>query len=179
MTKRTDIITKVQAALLANPGQFTSDLQEVLGLSISRTREILAGLAKDGIICRNHQDVDGCKVLVYTLPASTQLAAQPTAKKGKGKGKGKAKDSGADLLEGKKLPPAAKEVRARKATTGLGHPNAKKIVNPQNTLELKKTAVKEAGGKMVWTNRKWVIGEVSVESRVLAAMTIEEVVALV
>jgi hypothetical protein len=78
---------------------------------------------------------------------------------------------------------AKKDGVSRKAPTGLGKPNAKKVVNPQNTLELKKSAVRAAGGKMVWGNRTWTITcgkkDFIFASRELAALTTAQLVARV
>jgi hypothetical protein len=71
--------------------------------------------------------------------------------------------------------PTEKKVRSNRPA-GLGHPNAKKLVNPQHTLELKKTAIAKLGGSMVWTNKNWSIkvpaGEFSFPSRELAAFSV-------
>lgn len=65
---------------------------------------------------------------------------------------------------------------------GLGYPGAKKLVNPQHTLELKKTAVQKAGGLMVWAKQHWAIKnaagqEFIVKSRELAAETVASLLA--
>lgn len=82
-----------------------------------------------------------------------------------------------------KTPKTTKPAKA-KTPTGLGNPTAKKSMNPQRTLDLKAAAVKEAGGKMAYAGRKWVIttkgGTVrELLSRELAAMTVKELVSLV
>lgn len=78
----------------------------------------------------------------------------------------------------------AKKEKARKArvkgailpTSGKGHPGAKKVVNPQPTLELKKLAVRQAKGSMTWANRTWHIAvngkEMQMSSRELASLSI-------
>ena len=87
-----------------------------------------------------------------------------------------------DLLSDK---PKAKKLPSSR-TKGLilpssakGHPSAKKVVNPQPTLEIKKLAVRQAKGSMVWANRVWVItvpgrNSVTIHSRELAKMTVGE-----
>ncbi|GAC1501593.1 MAG: hypothetical protein NVS1B10_05890 [Candidatus Saccharimonadales bacterium] len=62
----------------------------------------------------------------------------------------------ADAPDQVESPKPVKASRARRPI-GLGHPNARKLVNPQHTLELKKSAAVKAGGRMVWANRCWVI----------------------
>ena len=52
------------------------------------------------------------------------------------------------------VPPVAKKPLADR---GRGNPNAKKIVNPQPTLELKKKLVRDAGGSIAYANRQWTI----------------------
>ena len=71
-----------------------------------------------------------------------------------------------------------KQAKPRKALAdqGRGKPTAKKVINPQPTLELKKKVVREAGGTMAYANRQWEI-ELKNESfvfpsRQLAAMTV-------
>lgn len=64
-------------------------------------------------------------------------------------------------------------------TSAKGHPSAKKVVNPQPTLEIKKLAIRLAKGTMVWANRVWVItipgrDAVTMHSRELAKMTVGE-----
>jgi len=71
----------------------------------------------------------------------------------------------------------------RKPREGRGQPEAKKIVNPQETLELKKEAVLSVGGQMLWLGRMWHIktnkGVVrTIPSRHLAQMTISNVRAI-
>jgi hypothetical protein len=59
---------------------------------------------------------------------------------------------------------------------GLGYPNAKKLINPQQTLELKKEAAKKLGGSMIYQNKNWIIkvpvGEFKIPSRVLAGLSL-------
>jgi hypothetical protein len=43
------------------------------------------------------------------------------------------------------------------ADRGRGRPDAKKICNPQPTLELKKSAVRAAGGSIGYARRQWFI----------------------
>lgn len=74
----------------------------------------------------------------------------------------------------------ATEAAPKKARTlrpaGLGYPNAKKLVNPQHTLEAKKEAAKKIGGSMVWQAKFWVVkvpkGEFNIPSREMAALSV-------
>lgn len=72
---------------------------------------------------------------------------------------------------------AASEKKPRKSrgkSSGAGNPTAKKVVNPQPTLELKKAFMKSNGGKMVWSHRQWMVAANGHEqvflSRQLAAL---------
>lgn len=71
--------------------------------------------------------------------------------------------------------PAAKPSKARRPA-GLGHPEAKKLINPQHTLEMKKAAAQKLGGTMVYQNRNWIIhvpkGEFKIPSRTLAGFSL-------
>ena len=51
--------------------------------------------------------------------------------------------------------PVQTPARKQKRPQGLGYPQAKKLVNPQQTLELKKSAARAAGFQLSWTNRSW------------------------
>jgi len=182
MATRKQTTAKVIEVLTKKPGQGTDSLAKALELSTSRTREIMGILVKEGIVTRRQVEEDGFKVLRYDLAEATQAAAD-------------VRDTNTDILDATPSKPKAnkkagskkkdkaepKERRVRQKTSGLGHPDAKKIVNPQNTLELKKAAVKEKGGSMRWESRRWVVtmGKKSytVRSRDLAAMTIDDVVA--
>lgn len=86
-----------------------------------------------------------------------------------------AADSAVDQSKAEAAATEPKKVRTNRPA-GLGHPNAKKLVNPQHTLELKKAAVAKLGGAMVWTNKNWSIkvpaGEFSLPSRELAALSV-------
>lgn len=156
----------------------TSDIAEALGLSASRARELLALELKAGTLQRDHHEVDGCKVLVYwPTPLASGSPAQPetaetlTAPKASKKPAGKAAPKA-------KQPKAPKERKPRRKASGIGKPNAKKVVNPQQTLDLKKALVERNGGKMVWANRVWVItvgkDQTVFKSRDLAALTLED-----
>jgi hypothetical protein len=72
-------------------------------------------------------------------------------------------------------PTEPKKTRSHRPA-GLGHPDAKKLVNPQHTLELKKDAAKKLGGKMLWVNKHWVVnvpaGEFTFASRAMAALSV-------
>lgn len=71
---------------------------------------------------------------------------------------------------------ATKSTRARRPA-GLGYPTAKKLVNPQHTLELKKSAIEKSGGLMVWAKKFWAIknaagAEFVIESRKMASLSV-------
>jgi len=74
--------------------------------------------------------------------------------------------------------PEAKAPRKPDVDRGRGRPDAKRICNPQPTLDLKKRFVRQAGGTMEFKNRQWEIevnGEkFSFPSRQLAGMTAGE-----
>jgi hypothetical protein len=59
---------------------------------------------------------------------------------------------------------------------GLGHPEARKLINPQHTLEMKKAAARKLGGTMVYQNKNWIIhvpsGEFKIPSRTLAGFSL-------
>jgi hypothetical protein len=82
---------------------------------------------------------------------------------------------------------AKKTTKAKKvprAVSGKGYPDAKRSMNPQATLELKKTKVREIGGNMVFAGRKWVITlkdkrVVEFVSREIAALSADELIAVV
>lgn len=79
-------------------------------------------------------------------------------------------ETGAEVVEAKVAKP-----RKPLSEQGRGNPSAKKVINPQPTLELKKKLVRQAGGTMEYKNRQWEI-EVNGESfvfpsRQLAGMT--------
>lgn len=69
------------------------------------------------------------------------------------------------------------------ADRGRGRPEAKRIMNPQPTLELKKKFVREAGGTMEFKGRQWTIvvkdRTFLFPSRQMAGMTAGELCAAV
>lgn len=169
----------------------TSDVAEALKLSSSRARELLAIELKAGTIDRHHADVDGCKVLVYTIKGDgpeefpdklNRLKAEVEAEKSDKPAKTtkptkapkKAKTPAAPKTKVVKTP---KDKKPRRKASGAGKPNAKKVVNPQQTLDLKKAMIERNNGKMVWQNRMWsitVAGETTqMKSRDLAKHTLE------
>lgn len=81
------------------------------------------------------------------------------------------------ILEIPSAVPAAAAAPKTRRPAGLGYPAAKKLVNPQHTLELKKSAVAKAGGLMVWAKQHWAIKNAAgqdflIASRELAAETV-------
>jgi hypothetical protein len=74
--------------------------------------------------------------------------------------------------------PSQKPARSRKPQ-GLGNPQAKKLVNPQVTLELKKSAAAGTGSLLTWQARSWVLiyqdqTRVQISSRELAALSLAD-----
>jgi hypothetical protein len=173
----------------------TGEISEALGLSSSRTRELLALELKAGTITRDHQEVDGAKILVYSvanaktstehvpdqdqdeetevdeITEQTESAENLTAPAPKVKASGKGSRGGKKAADAKpkaiKTPKAAKERKPRRKASGVGKPDAKKVINPQQTLDLKKAMVERNGGKMVWENRVWNISIKGKEGAVL------------
>lgn len=80
-----------------------------------------------------------------------------------------------DVATNTEAPTTEKPSRARRPA-GLGHPTAKKLINPQHTLEMKKTAAQKLGGTMVYQNKNWIIhvpaGEFKIPSRTLAGFSL-------
>lgn len=132
-------------------GVSVAEVAEAVNLSPSRTRELLNKEVKAGELDRAPIEPDS-KTMVYFI-------APVKEKKPSKKGKRAPRNKGMIL-----------------ASAGKGKPTAKKIVNPQPTLELKKRVVQHAGGKMVWGNRQWEITvndqDFVFSSRALAEMTV-------
>lgn len=92
-------------------------------------------------------------------------------------------DGGETQVEGEASEAKVAKPRKALADQGRGNPLAKKVINPQPTLELKKKQIREAGGTMEFKNRQWEI-EVNDEtfafpSRQLAGMTVGQLCAAV
>jgi hypothetical protein len=173
-TKRSseEVLTAVLAALINKADQTTEDLVEVLGLSESRTRELLSAFVKAKKIGRKHVDQDGRQVFAYFAPsgAADEILDMTPSKPAKAGKKAKAA----------KAAKSAGERKPRKKSDGRGNPNGEHVINPQHTLELKKTAIKELGGKMSWGQRTWNItvnGKTEqVASRDMARMSVEALI---
>lgn len=160
MTTQTENLPKIINAIrLSATGKTVAELSQDLSLSPSRTRELLKIAMTDKMVDRAPQ-VPGSRTLVYFIPQGA-----PSTKP-----KAKAKKS--------KLPSGRVKGRIT-ADSGKGKPGAKKIVNPQRTLELKKAFIAKNGGSMKWaTGRVWHIDvgstHVSMTSREMATITIGE-----
>ena len=134
-------------------GASVAQIAEAVHLSPSRTRELLNKQVKAGELDRAPIEPES-KTLIYF---KREKAEKPKADKPKKKSR-KARDG------------------TITASMGKGKPGAKKIINPQPTLELKKKVVRLAGGKMTWANRQWEIEvngeEFEISSKALAEMTV-------
>jgi hypothetical protein len=125
----------------------------------------------ESVVRENLVKLTAAKSVEFGVHGKTKVFCIPAAKEDdllSDKPKAKGKKLPKSRVKGLILPTSAK-----------GHPSAKKVVNPQPTLEIKKLAVKQAKGTMVWANRVWVItvpGRESqvVHSRELAKMTVGE-----
>jgi hypothetical protein len=56
------------------------------------------------------------------------------------------------------------------ATMGMGSPLAKKIINPQPTIDIKKWAIRENGGDLEYKNREWLVTHPTHANMVLTSM---------
>lgn len=130
-------------------GASVAEVAEAVSLSPSRARELLNKEVRLGELDRAPLESDP-KAWVYFI-ATEKKPKKKRARAPRNKG---------EIL----------------ATAGKGKPTAKKIVNPQPTLELKKRVIHQAGGKMVWANRQWEIKvndeDFVFSSRALAEMTV-------
>jgi hypothetical protein len=169
-------LAEIVATLEQMPeGLSTGQIAASLGLSTSHAREILTNEVKRGNIKRAEVDEDGTTVFKFfnvahkngdlddlmatgdEIADSEQIAHAPdtsTPKEAKRKGK------------------------PRGATSGRGNPEAKKAINPQQTLEDKKAITKELGGTMTWAGRQWHMKgpdfDVSMTSREIATFTLDQ-----
>jgi hypothetical protein len=133
-------------------GASVAQVAEAVDLSVSRTRELLNKEVRLGELDRAPIEPES-KTMVYFI-----------------------------ATEKDKKPKKEKKVRTPRnkgeisASSGKGKPDAKKIINPQPTLDLKKRVIQHAGGKMAWANRQWEITvndeEFKFSSRDLAKMTV-------
>jgi hypothetical protein len=139
-------------------GASVIQIAEATKLSLSRTRELLAAEMKAGTVDRAPVE-PGSRQFVYSLTVKDEPKAEVEAKPAKAK--------------------KAKVDKVIAPNQAKGHPSAKKIVNPQPTLEVKKLVIRRAGGKMIWADRLWHISangkDHAMASRELAAMTVGEV----
>lgn len=181
-SKHSQAILSFIAGLGAGIPATTSLIAEHLELSASRTRELLAVELKAGNVTREHIDEDGCKVLAYKVasgkaPEASDESQAPAKAEDLVAPKAGKKTAGKPAAKAKKAKTPKGERKPRRKASGIGKPNAKKVVNPQQTLDLKKALVERNGGKMVWANRVWVITvkgkSETMKSRDLAGLTLE------
>lgn len=160
MATRKDMTAKIVAALQAKTDQTTGDMAEVLGLSVSRAREILSSLVRAGMLTRRHVDQDGTKVFVFGIP--------------EGQAREDLMDTSAKATLEKNIKGITKEVKAKRAAAKPG-----RIVNSQPELEAKKAAIKERKGTMKWIKRRWVVTigkkEITLDSHEMADFTLDKI----
>jgi hypothetical protein len=156
-------------------GMSTGELAEVLGLSISRTREILSAEVKRGNLQRQEVEDDGATVFkffnVEGTPKSDELSdLMATGDEIANEEQVAGAPSDKPIKEAKR----GRKSRTKGPNSGRGNPEAKKSINPQQTLEDKKDIAKELGFKMTWAGRLWHIGEITMTSREIASFTLEQ-----
>lgn len=132
--------------------------------------QIAEGIKKsEPVVRENLVKLAAAKTVVFGVHGKTKIFSLAVQKDA---------DLLSDKPKGKKLPKSRTKGLIL-PTSAKGHPSAKKVVNPQPTLEIKKLAIKQAKGTMAWTNRVWVISVPGreaqiVQSRELAKMTVGE-----
>jgi hypothetical protein len=130
-------------------GASVAQVAEAVELSVSRTRELLNKEVRQGELDKAPLEPES-KTMVYFIADKEK---KPARKKRTPRNKG-----------------------GISASAGKGNPDAKKIINPQPTLDLKKRVIRHAGGKMEWQNRQWEITvkdeDFKFSSRDLAKMTV-------
>lgn len=165
----------IVAALSENPeGMSTGELAEALGLSNSHAREILSAEVKRGNLRRDEVEDDGATVFKFFNVEQSELEDLM----------GTGDDTATmEQVDGAPQPIGKEAKRGRKArakspNSGRGNPEAKKSINPQQTLEDKKDIVKELGGKMTWAGRLWHMKgddfDLTMTSREIAGLTLEQ-----
>lgn len=172
-------LPEIIETLEANPdGMSTGELAEALGLSNSHAREILTSEVKRGNIKRTEVDDDGTTVFKFFNADHKNGDLEELMGTGD-------EQATVDQVEGAPQPLGKEVKRGRKNRTkgpnsGRGNPDAKKSINPQQTLEDKKDITKEFGGTMTWAGRQWHIKGVkgvddfSLTSREIAGLTLEQ-----
>jgi len=169
-------LNKIETLLLGSPNLSAAMIAEAINASPSRTREVLAKMVEGGTVTKVKNPTD--KIFLFALSDSeSSLDDEPAADLGITEAPVEAKPAKTKALKEAKAK-VAKVRKERKAPSGRGNPAAKKVVNPQPTLELKKAAIRAAKGKMVWANRKWSITangmSLDFASRELADMTLTQ-----
>lgn len=168
------------AALEANPeGMSTGELANALGLSTSHAREILTSEVKRRNLRREEVDEDGTTVFKFFNVQGTPKSDELEDLMGLGDDKATAEQvDGAPSDKMVKDVKRTRKPRTKGPTSGRGNPEAKKAINPQQTLEDKKDIAKEFGGTMTWAGRLWHIKgknfDITMTSREIASFTLEQ-----
>jgi hypothetical protein len=162
------------AALEQNPdGMSTGELASALGLSTSHAREILSSEVKRGNLKRTEVDDQGTTVFKF-FNVEHRDELDDLMATGDEEATRAQVDGAPDLKKRKE----AKRARSPGPLSGRGHPEAKKAINPQQTLEDKKAITKELGGTMSWAGRRWHMKgpnfDVSMTSREIASFSLEQ-----
>lgn len=167
-------------ALEQNPeGMSTGELANALGLSTSHARDILTAEVKRGNLKRQEVDEDGATVFKFFNVQDTPKSDELSDLMGLGDEQAtKEQVVGAPSDKRVKEAKRARKPRAKGPASGRGNPDAKKAINPQQTLEDKKDIAKELGGTMTWAGRQWHIKgkdfDITMSSREIASFTLEQ-----
>jgi hypothetical protein len=174
-------LPQIVQALAGHPeGLSTGEIANALGLSSSTTREILTNEVKRGNIERKHIEQDGAQVFAFFNTQKVLDANDDELDALMASGDDEATKAQVEGAPDDSRPKEAKrkKTRSRGPTSGRGHPEAKKAINPQQTLEDKKAITKELGGTMSWAGRQWHMKgpdfDISMTSRELASFTLEQ-----
>lgn len=168
-------LPEIQEALQQNQtGMSTGELASALGIATSTAREILSAEVKRGNLRRIEVEDDGATVFKF-FNVESKINNNDLMEEGDEQAN-KEQTAAAPVKLGKE----AKRKRVKSPTSGRGNPEAKKSINPQQTLEDKKDITKEFGGTMTWAGRQWHIkgidgiDDFSLTSREMAGFTLEQ-----
>lgn len=162
-------------------GMTTGEIANVLGIQPGSARDILSAEVKRGNLRRVEVEDDGATVFkffnVEGTPKSDERAGLNDDLMEEADDKATAEQvDGAPVKLGKEAKRGRKQ-RAKSPNSGRGNPEAKKSINPQQTLEDKKEIAKDLGGTMTWAGRQWHVKgpniDYSFTSRELAGFTLE------
>ena len=161
-------------------GMSTGELASALGIATSTAREILSAEVKRGNLRRVEVEDDGATVFKFFNVEKHNSSTELDDLMGTGDEQATTDQiAGAPQSIGKEAKRGRKN-RTKGPNSGRGNPEAKKSINPQQTLEDKKDITKEFGGTMTWAGRQWHIKGVkgvddfSLTSREIAALTLEQ-----